>query len=470
MNLILNSRLLILLIFCLRPVLAQDTSQVLTLAEVYEQLNLHHPIVRQAKLLNEMARQELRLARGGFDPKLVFSYDRKQFDKKEYYDQINGKLKVPLWVGEISAGYERNSGVFLNPESTTDAAGLAALGVEVPIGRGLLIDERRSTLKQARFFQDIADAEKIKEINKVYFTAAKSYWEWYFDHQRYQLIKEGYELARIRLEGIKMNIRLGELAAIDSVYGRIAMQERDIALRQAEIALRNARLELSNHLWGENDTPLELKEGVVPQDFNQFQIFVTEAQKDELLNNALENHPEIRKQRAKLSQLSIEERLQSNNLLPKAKLKYNIIRNVESDSETTNFNFENNYKLGVDFEFPLFLRKERGKLQQVRIKQNQENFKLTQTRREIENGINQAYNDLKNLEELIDLQQAMVLNYTRLRDAELRKFSFGESSLFLINAVEAQLIEGQIKLESQKSKYEKARAELLYEAGVTLWE
>jgi len=62
----------------------------------------NHPIVRQAALLSEEARQELVQARGGFDPKLASGFDRKQFGnpddaKSLYYNKWANELKVPIW-------------------------------------------------------------------------------------------------------------------------------------------------------------------------------------------------------------------------------------------------------------------------------------------------------------------------------------------------------------------------------------
>ena len=76
-----------------------------------------------------------------------------------------------------------------------------------------------------------------------------------------------------------------------------------------------------------------------------------------------------------------------------------------------------------------------------------------------------VFNELKNLESLIRMQAGMVANYQRLRNGEVRKFENGESSLFLINAREAKLIEALITQASLLSKYQKERARLQYSAG-----
>ncbi|MCU0445304.1 MAG: TolC family protein [Microscillaceae bacterium] len=456
------------------PQLLDTTTQnILSLREFYGQIMEFHPFVRQAKLLNEVARQEVRIAWGGFDPKLTADYQQKQFAGTEYYSLWSSKFKLPTWIGDVHAGYDRVVGTYINPENfirPTDAIGQTNLGITIPLGRGFVIDERRNALRQAQIYRDIADAEKVKIINKVLLSAAKDYWEWYFAYRQYLWVSQGVELARLRFEGTKQRVRMGELAAMDSVQAKITYQNRLVSLRQADVELTNARIILSNYMWGGNDTPLEIREETVPESFGVDKRFVDEGTLRSMFEFAREQHPEIRKIVGKLKQLDVEQRFQVNNLLPTLDVNYNILRNIQGTDETTRFMLNNNYKWGFNFEFPLLLRKERGKLQQVRLKQVQNNFELMQTRREIQNAIQTSYNELKNLEQQIQLQQEMVKNYQILVDGEIKKFGAGESNLFLINTFETALIDSQVKLESQKAKYEKARAMLTWASGGQLWQ
>jgi outer membrane protein TolC len=448
-------------------------TRVLTSREFFQRVMEFHPVARQAALLSENARQELRIARGEFDPKLEADLAMKELKKQLYYRNWNTQLKVPVWIGELKAGYENNQGSYVNPEVRTSDAGLAYAGVSVPlpIGQGFFIDARRNTLRQAQLFRDIAEADRVKEINKLLLSAAKDYWNWYYAHNEYRMINESYELADVRFQAVKERVVQGDLAAIDSVEAQTILQDRLVQLRQAEVGLINARLLLSNYLWDENDTPLEIPEAVVPNDFDATQRTLGEPTLDTLLARARQNHPELRKLTLKIRQLEVEERFRRDLLKPTIRADYNLLSRAPVETESMDMAFlRNNYKFGAYFSFPLFLRKERGKLQQTIIKQEQNGFERFQAGREIENGIRAAYNELKTTEGLLTVQQQMVDNYRRLRDGELQKFDNGESSLFLINSRDSKYIEAQIKLISLRSKYEKQKAELLWAAGLSGWE
>ena len=125
----------------------------------------------------------------------------------------------------------------------------------------------------------------------------------------------------------------------------------------------------------------------------------------------------------------------------------------------------NNHKFAITLNQPLFIRKERGKLNQVRLKQLGTQYERQQIGREITNTVQAAFNEVKTLSQQIATQQDANRNQEVLVSAEQRKFDIGESSIFLVNTRESKLIDMRIKLESLRAKYEKAIATLVYAAG-----
>ncbi|MEA5139514.1 TolC family protein [Arcicella rigui] len=426
----------------------------------------NHPTVKQANLYLSDADAEIMQAKGAFDPKLSSNFDRKAFKGDEYYNRWINALKVPTWSGvDFKVGYEQNNGKKLLPEESSQ---LFVAGLSVPIAQGLVIDARRNTLKQANLAKNIAQAERQKLINKTILYAAKSYWEWWFSYQQLQYIREGYELANQRFIATRERSRIGEQATIDSVEAKITLQDREVAMEQAKVDLQNARLALSNYLWDDKENPLELPEDAFPPLSAVRKVDETTLQS--LIAQAKTQHPEIQKYDLKIQQLVIEEKFRKEMLKPTLNANINFIADSFSSkpgSAYENSFSTNNHKLGFEFSMPLFLRKERGKLQQIRIKQQSTGFELTLARREIMNDVYSAYNDVKNFERQLKIQQDAAQNQALLTKAEQRKFEIGESTLFLINSRESKLIDMKIKVESLKSKYEKALANLAYTAGLT---
>ena len=129
------------------PILAQE----LSLEEFVSMVMTNHPIAQQSSLLDQQAQRVLQKAKGSFDPNLYSSYDQKQYNDVNYYQRFDGGIMIPTWYGiTVKSGYERALGVYLNPEEILPEAGLWFAGISVPLARGLVIDQRRTALKQAK--------------------------------------------------------------------------------------------------------------------------------------------------------------------------------------------------------------------------------------------------------------------------------------------------------------------------------
>ncbi|MBW8685231.1 TolC family protein [Chitinophaga sp. B61] len=447
-----------------------DTARVFALKDLEEIVFSHHPIVKQAALLSEAARANVLQSLGYFDPAIKAAMGQKFFGNTEYYNNWGGELKVPLYIAgaDLKIGYDRNVGTYTAPEKRTGTDGLTAVGLTIPLGQGLLIDARRNTLWQAKAMLNYAEADKVKQINSVWYTAVKDYWNWYYAYREYVLVKEGIELATKRFRAVSNQTQLGDKPSIDSVEASITVQDREIQLAKSVIEVQNAMLVLSNHLWNDKGNPLELPANAVPETVDQNINLPGRSLLDTLLGQADDAHPELVKLRAKGDQLDIERRYRQELLRPKVNLTGALLssRRDFGSHIPEYYDFKwGNYKVGVEVAFPLFLRSERGKLREVKIKQQQLSYDLIQSSREIGNTITASYNSLTAYKSQLAVQIASISNQERLLTGEMQKFDLGESTLFLINSRETKLIDMKIKRESMISGYQKTLAELYYKAG-----
>lgn len=449
-----------------------DSTRVFALKDLEEIVFFNHPIVKQAGLLSEEAKAKVIQAWGSFDPALKSHFARKTFGNTEYYNNWSNELKVPLWLAgaDLKIGYDRFVGRYTNPETQTSVPGLSGIGIAVPLGQGFLIDARRNTLRQSRVMVSYAEAEQIKQINKVWFDAVKDYWNWFYAHRQYGLVREGADLAFTRFQALKNQTLIGDKPPIDSVEAAITFQERSLQLEKIKVELLNARLVLSNHLWSEKTEPMELPEYSIPQNPDKNMISSGRNQIDTLLSNAANDHPELLMLKSKSSQLLLEREYRREMLKPKLSISGSLLTSQTAFGPQVSDNYRlqwSNYKVGVDFSFPLFLREQRGKLREVKIKQMALDYDLQQRGREISTSILNAYNKLRAYEVQLAIQSASIDNQQVLLRGELAKFELGESTLFLINSRETKLIDMRLKMAELISSYEKTVAELYYVAGTS---
>lgn len=447
---------------------SSDTT-IFSLRDLQEIVLAAHPIVKQAGLLSKSAQAKVLQSLGNFDPEIMAAFGRKIFGGTEYYNHWDSQLQVPLWLAgaDLNIGYDRNVGVYNNPETRTSNTGLSAIGLNIPLGRGLLIDSRRSTLRQAKIMVGYAEADQVAQINSVWLAAIKDYWNWYFAYQQQRYMSDGVALAEKRFLALKAQVLIGDKPPIDSVEASITLEDRKVQLQESSVKLNNARLLLSNNLWDEGGMPKELPSRAIPEPEGNSQKQMAGFRLDSLVVEAAQQHPELLKIKSQQAQLGVEEKYRLEQLKPKLDVKGAFLagrRDFSFVPDDYDFRLAN-YKVGIDFSFPLFLREARGRLREVRIKQAEMNYGLKQTGREIQTGVLAAFNEFKGYQGQLELQTKNVASQKTLVNGELQKFELGESNLFLINTRETKLIEMQIKRAGIVADLQKAMAEIYYRAG-----
>ena len=437
---------------------AQQDTLVLGFNEYLGYVKKYHPIAKQAQLTISIGQANLMKARGGFDPKIEVDYDRKRFKDQDYWDRLNGTFKIPTYFGlEIKGAFEQAEGDFINPDETFPTNGLYSAGISASLARGFWINERMATLRKAKFFREQTKADQDLLVNQVLYDAALAYFEWLRAYNEAEIFKNFLTNASVRFEGVKQSALAGDIAMIDTVEAKIAVQNRALSLEQARVKLVKRSLELSNFLWIDR-FPVELQPNVIPNKNPAREIDVTlEIFGKPLDSFTIENHPKLRSMDFKIDGLTVDRKLKANKLLPVIDVEYNFL--TESPDQLNSFNTAE-YKGGLNFKFPLFLRKERGDLKLAKFKLQDAEFERDNARVEIQNKVLALYQELDSFFEQNRLIDTIVRDYNTLLAAEERKFSFGESSLFLINSRESKLIDAELKQNEVQNKFYSAKAKL----------
>ncbi|MGZ9734281.1 TolC family protein [Flavobacterium sp. GNP002] len=438
---------------------AQDiTSKELSYNEFLGYVKKYHPLVKNANLEINKAQANLMMARGGFDPKIEVDFSKKQFKDKEYYSILNSSFKIPTWYGiEIKAGFDNSEGVYLNPQNTLPNQGLTSLGVTVPLGQGLFINQRMADVRKAKMQMQLSQSERKLQAIAVLYDASLAYFNWKKNFNEVQLYEEYNKNAQIRFKGIQSLINQGDKPAIDSVEAGIIVKNRKLSLEDSNLKLAKAKLELANFLWLENNIPLELSDELIPE--TQLEFTIQESLKtNDLLNTdfSIANHPKINALQSKIDMLNVEKKLKANMLLPKIDVGYSYI---SEPSYIDNYQFED-YKIGLDFYFPLFLRKERGSLKLAKYKVQESEFTLDLEKVQLTNKINAQKMEMESLLRQKELIKGLVQDNLTMLNSEERLFSFGESSLFLINTRENNLVSAQLSKIALENRFYVSNSEL----------
>jgi outer membrane protein TolC len=240
------------------------------------------------------------------------------------------------------------------------------------------------------------------------------------------------------------------------------VMDRIYRLQTAQIKYFKATQFLNTFLWDENNQPVELLESVFPENILDTTLFDYDK---ESMREYIFRHPQLLMTDYNIESLQIDRRYKANMLLPILKVNYNFLVENINEFQLSPF-LENNYKLGMTFSMPLFLRGERGDLGLAKAKINfktyERDLKLLKLTTKLESEI---YN-FETVEQQLGIFTNNVNGLQKLLRGEMMRFEIGESSLFLVNAREVSLISAQTTLNDLAAKRKSAYAKMLNAAGL----
>ncbi|NQZ78563.1 MAG: TolC family protein [Ekhidna sp.] len=276
---------------------------------------------------------------------------------------------------------------------------------------------------------------------------------------------QAIDLAQNLFDRTLLDYGFGEAAVVDTLQAKINFQKRIVDYRKATLEYELAKLNLSKHLWSENLLPLELQINVLPDSSSLF-----ETPRDEEIKAAIEfamtSNPEIGKLEGKRNQIDADLRWARESLKPQVDLSYSLIdAPLDAEFSPRSPEFGENYKVGLDFSIPILLRKERGKLQQSRLKLQSNEFELAQSQIDLKNDVLGAYAQSTAFQDLLVQYQGVSQNYRRLLDAEIINLQNGETDLFKLNIQQDKYIEAQTDYYDAFTKWEKSKAEYYHVVG-----
>lgn len=431
--------------------------------EVILMVQKYHPIAKQAFIGVQVANANILSAKGNFDPVLSQSVSQKTLDGKNYYTYQSPNLTIPTWYGiEVSGGIEFLNGFRINPDQS--AGQISYLGISVPMARNLMMDKRRSTLIQAKIFSQMAVQEQRNVINQIIVDAMSAYWNWVKSYRVLETVKQNLKVAEDRQKLTNRGFKLGERPAIDTVEATSQQQYFSNIVEAKGLEFQNASLDLSAFLWEENNQPIQIPNYIIPSESLE-SIQKADFSLNDLLYQAIKNHPELQIYSLKISALQVDKKLKFQGLLPKMDFQYNQLSFGQTTFFTTPL-FENNFSYGFKFEMPLRLSQGRADYQKAKLKIQEETLLQDQKRRFIELSIKSHYNEMTALRKQVLIQEATNKNLVALVKAEESRFLNGESSLFLINTRENKALEALEKLIELKTKYAKTVYVLQGSAGL----
>jgi outer membrane protein TolC len=434
------------------------SAQELLLAEYLNWVLEEHPMAQKAKLNPRYRNAQYLQVKGLFDPLLESKFKNKFFSGTQYYSISETSLSynTPYAIGLVGH-FDVNTGSYVDPSDFTSGGGLLALGVAVPLLKGLVIDERRMAKKRAEVLLEAGNLEQQLALNELLAQSVQLYSDWYFAVQKNIIIDSLVETSERRFFAVRERYSGGDRSAIDTLEGFAQYQNRLLQFQESKLDVIKKRIALVAFLENNNESRIAiLNENVIPS--SNFKNELAPFRSGSELFSVIDSHPELALYANKGESLRIEERWKAEKLKPKLNVEYHFL-NKDFSEDIPSYFSTNNYQWGAEFSMPLLLREARGDLKIQRLKIEENNLNAEWKRNQLEQkaiALDAAYSNTVSQQQLAESNSVL---YNRLLEAENVKLFNGESTLFIVNQRENTYFENAIKALDLDKKVQEVRIE-----------
>ena len=329
---------------------------------------------------------------------------------------------------------------------------------------GIDINTARIQLAHKNLAQSTLDFSK--QIVDTVADVQNAYWELYKSIETLEVRRKSYELNRRLLEQKKTEVQLGATAAseltelVSTVADNVTdYQEAVKTLEENDINLRS----LLNLPFNFEGTPVQIRLVQSPdfalQDFDRAQI----------VQAALEAHPEYMKLKSQIEAKEIELRVNRNQLWPEleASASYGLDKFATGWRGSQNLDTGgDNYELQLKLSYPLGNRDAKSNLKKSELELKQLNKRLAKQALDIKKDISNALIALKQSGAVVTSSRNNVHYKLQNLQVNEKKLKFGTSNMRDYLQIQTELIEAQLKLIESKADYEKALVEIYKARGI----
>ncbi len=439
----------------------------LALADVVASLYRSYPLILQARLELSRTQGDITSAFGAYDIKAEAHTLNEPTGFYRNHRYGVGVARQTWWGGYLYSGYRNGRGVFQPwyQELATNEGGEFKLGLTQPLLQGRAIDPQRVAVFQSSIDNRAAQPQIQEAILNAALEGASMYWEWVSAGQKLGAQKELLNLAEVRDAQLKAGVNADKFPAIDLIFNQQLIAERRGKLLEAEQKYRTIGYKLSLFLRDEAGQRIVPSDEWLPEAFPRIEPLANQDFQADLAA-AVERRPEPRLLRLEVSRLQQDQRLASNDLLPRLDVLAEGSQDMGTPTSSKNDKGRFELMVGLIGEVPIQRRKARGKLQSTSAKIAQVNQKLRLQVDKIAAELQTAFNNLQISSQVVE-QERIALSAS-LETLSRYQFGFtrGYTDLIYINFLEQKVNEAEIKLIDAQGMWFSALADMQRALGL----
>ena len=424
----------------------------------------NHPVLKQAENYTPIAKSQLMIAKGAFDPFLSYYRNNKSYSNGFYQDQ-NFDIYIPNYFGggiSIANPYNRSS---------TGQSGSLGFEIDLPVLKGLITDYRRTNLAKSKINVEMSMAQRDQWVNDLVMDVFLNYAQWLFAHETAVQINRVLTIAEERQRGLRQLFVSGAGTAVDTLETHIQLQQYRVKYAAAIWKKEKQRLMLSMFLWDDQGRPVEPKVNISPTEDGLIWIdslvneaaFYTDSTSSKFINSEI-LQPSVRLSLLKLESQKLEFRLAKNMMLPSLNLKYAYGQQGADWRYKPNNNTQQS-GFGLGFQSGLFLRQQRGQYRAMQYEVKNASLEVSNKLRNYSVKTSALFQEYRVNKDLWKQWKQIGDNQLLLYRMEAKRLEAGDVNFFILNTREMRLLDLNLMALEYKYQYQASGIEYLHFLG-----
>jgi outer membrane protein, heavy metal efflux system len=431
----------------------------LTLKEVIKSVETRHPVLHSLKYGVEVKVNKELEAQGAFDAK--FKSESKGY-LDGYYDGnfLDNIVEKPLQYqgSTVYGGYRKSLGNFPDYYGyrDTEDRGEVRAGVEVPLFRNRITDERRGNIQIRKLDISVSEQKlREKEID-LKLEASIAYWRWLAAVQNFKVLKNLLKTAELRNQQIEAYVKAGDKPQFDLVDNTRAVLKRKLELVKAENEIQQSEIELSLYFRDELGDPIVVSADRAPKNLDPELTEYKNLNQQQALAEAYKNRPELVTLNLQLKQSRIDLGIADNQLLPSVNVMIEASKDIGNGARKQLDPAE--LLMGFKIEIPLQMRKQRGKLNSVKSQISEIERLVSYVKDKVKTEVDKAITKINISRAAIYLAERELEAARELEQGERIRLREGDSNLVFVNLREQTAAEAAISRINSIAEYQMAIA------------
>ncbi len=284
--------------------------------------------------------------------------------------------------------------------------------------------------------------ERARE-NVIFFTATR-YLQYLLSNRLLEISEENLTASSQQLERIRAQVEVGTRPTVDLLNQESTVANNELQVINRRNTVLQNRLELIRQLQLDPQENIEFAEPELP---------VTSIQPKDydlnfLVNTALDNRSDLKSEEASIQAAYFAFRAAQGNYLPSLSANYSL-RSSLNDRNPSSYDdqfFDQNISrsMGLSFSIPIFNRMNiKTGVQSQKIAYQNAKLSFDNTRLEVIQEVNQAYNDYQaRIAEVESTEKAFKAS-ERAYQTELERYEIGASTLIELSQAQALFVQAQ---------------------------